>query len=129
MSKPPHPVTVPDCRLAACRGCPRIGAKACVASPLAPTTHGSARARTHTHTHTRTHTHTHTNAHTHARARLLPARRFLCALPGVREYWEFIEGASGEAAAYGGSWSTWRFSKLGTFAWLAIAVCVGSSFL
>jgi hypothetical protein len=43
--------------------------------------------------------------------------RFLCALPGAREYWEFIEGRSGTGEA-----QLARFSKLGTFAWLAIAV-------
>ncbi|KAI8468839.1 MAG: PSS-domain-containing protein [Monoraphidium minutum] len=47
---------------------------------------------------------------------------FLCALPAAREYWEFIEGRSGEAAAYGTGPAAARFSKLGTFAWLAIAM-------
>ena len=35
---------------------------------------------------------------------------FLCGLPAVREYYEFIDGSGGGAR------------KLGTFAWLAIAV-------
>jgi hypothetical protein len=43
--------------------------------------------------------------------------RFLCALPGAREYWEFIEGRSGTGEA-----PFTRVSKLGTFAWLAMAV-------
>jgi phosphatidylserine synthase 2 len=40
---------------------------------------------------------------------------FLCALPAVREYYEYLQGNTGG----GGSG---RFRKLGAFAWLAAAV-------
>lgn len=41
---------------------------------------------------------------------------FLCALPAVREYYEYLQGNTGGGAGGG------RFRKLGAFAWLAAAV-------
>ena len=40
---------------------------------------------------------------------------FCCALPAVREYYEYLEGHTAQDPSS-------RFRKLGSFAWLAIAV-------
>ncbi len=47
---------------------------------------------------------------------------FLCALPGIREYYEFIEAVCPQGNAAAAAAEQRRFTKLGVFAWLAIAV-------